>query len=98
MCGGIKYAVRGYDATIIMFQDFMLKTALKRALAQVPAVEREKLMTFVLENKEVLGEIAMEVKAEQKNGGTMEDAIKKVVTRRGGELEQLVRSAGILNV
>ncbi len=79
-----------------MFKDFMLKMAVDRALKNIPPEKKAKLMDFILQNKDSLTEIAKEVAEEQKSGKSMEEAMKVVLSRRGGEMEKMAKEAGLI--
>ena len=72
-----------------MLKKFFLKQALKSQMKNVPEKDREKIMTIVDKNPDLLIKIAEEVQIKVKAGQEMISAMTEVMKMHEAELKEI---------
>lgn len=71
-------------------KDFMMRKLLERQLKDVPAEQRELIMTMVEKDPKLFEKIALEMQAEMKGGKDQMAAAMKVMPKYQAELQALM--------
>jgi len=72
-------------------QDFLLKTAMKHKLKDVPEAQREQIMTLVTKNPELFKKIGEEVERRTKGGEPQMKATMEVMRKYQNEIRALMQ-------
>jgi hypothetical protein len=73
-----------------MFQNFLLKTMLKKQLKDVPQEQQDIIMAAVEKNPDLFIKIAKEVQEKTQSGMNQQDAIMQVMQAHQEELRVLI--------
>jgi hypothetical protein len=71
-------------------KNFMMRKILERQLKDVPAEQRELIMTMVEKDPKLFEKIATEMQAEMKNGSNQMAAAMKVLPKYQAQLQALM--------
>jgi hypothetical protein len=73
-----------------MFNNFIVKTLLKKQLKGLPPELQEKVMGLIEKNPELFIEIGTEIKKKVDSGMSQENAMKEIMAERGDEMKKLL--------
>lgn len=74
-----------------MFNNFIVKSLLKKQLKGLPPDVQEKVMSLIEKNPELFMEIGSEVKKRIDAGMSQEQAVKEVMANRGEEMKAIMK-------
>lgn len=70
-----------------MFQNFLLKTMLKKQMKNVPEEQQEKIFAMIEKNPDFFMKIAQEAQEKIKGGMSQQDAMMRVMEAHKEELK-----------
>ena len=73
-----------------MFQNFLLKTMLKKQLKNVPAEQQEQIFSMIEKNPDFFTKIAEEAQEKIKGGMSQQDAMMAVMKAHEAELKAVM--------
>lgn len=73
-----------------MFQNFLLKTMLKKQMKNVPAEQQEQIFTMIEKNPDFFMKIAQEAQEKIKGGMAQQDAMMAVMKSHESELKAIM--------
>jgi hypothetical protein len=73
-----------------MFQNFLLKTMLKRQMKNVPAEQQEQIFAMIEKNPDFFMKIAEEAQEKIKGGMSQQDAMMAVMKAHESELRAVM--------
>lgn len=71
-----------------MFQNFLLKTMLKKQMKNVPEEQQEQIFAMIEKNPDFFMKIAQEAQEKIKGGMSQQDAMMKVMEAHKEELKE----------
>ncbi len=71
-----------------MFQNFLLKTMLKKQMKNVPEEQQEQIFAMIEKNPDFFMKIAQEAQEKIKGGMSQQDAMMKVMEAHKDELKE----------
>jgi hypothetical protein len=74
-----------------MFQNFLLKSLLKKQLGHLPAAEQERIFTIIEKNPDLFMNIATKAQEKIKGGMGQQDAMMAVMKEHGEELKSVLK-------
>ncbi len=73
-----------------MFQNFLVKTMLKKQMKDVPQAEQDKIFAMIDKNPDFFMQIATEAQEKIKSGMSQQDAVMAVMATKQEELKKIV--------
>ena len=73
-----------------MFQNFLLKTMLKKQMKNVPAEQQEQIFAMIEKNPDFFMKIAKEAQEKIKGGMAQQDAMMAVMKEHEAELKAVM--------
>jgi hypothetical protein len=73
-----------------MFQNFLLKTMLKKQMKNVPQEQQDMIFSMIEKNPDFFMKIAEEAQEKIKGGMSQQDAMNEVMLKHQDELKQVM--------
>lgn len=73
-----------------MFQNFLMKTMLKKQMKGVPEEQQEQIFAMIEKNPDFFTKIAQETQEKIKGGMSQQDAMMSVMQKHQEELKQVM--------
>ena len=73
-----------------MFQNFLLKTMLKKQLKNIPQAEQDRIFAMIEKNPDFFMKIAQEAQEKIKGGMAQQDAMMAVMKNHQEELQKVM--------
>ena len=74
-----------------MFKNFIMRKLLESKLKDVPADQREKILTLLEKKPELFQQIAVEAQAKMQQGKSQMDAMMEVIRAHEAELNEILK-------